>query len=125
MAGFSEELYYISCMIIGNVGEHVPTLLLQNHLDTIRDYIGDAQTATTIHRMGPTPPSRQVVTSELIYYWMIKFGVHITAERWHFNRLMTLIDVCNVKEGSGKDAKMSTQEAAVYRHQLNKARRGQ
>ena len=121
--GVLEEQYYISCMIIGTVPEYIPSILLQNYSVEIEKYITDPQSATKIYRMGDSPPSTQTVTAELIYYWMIKFGIPFDCERWHFNRLLMLIDVCNVKESSGKDSKMSTMDSANYRHQLNKARR--
>ena len=121
--GFAEEQHYLSCMIIGTVPDHIPSILLQNHGTEIQEYIGDPQSATKIYRIGNTPSSSQTVTAELIYYWMIKFGIPFECERWHFNRLLTLIDVCNVKESSGKGGRMSTMDSANYRHQLNKARR--
>lgn len=122
MSGYHEELHYIECMIIGTVPEYIPRLILQNHKKEVVDYIASPNTATKIYRLGDAPKSRQTVTSELIYYWMIKFGIPFECEKWHFNRLLTLIDVCNVKENSDKN-KMSTMDSAKYRYHLNRARR--
>jgi len=122
-----EELSYISCMIIGKVGDLIPTVLRTYHTEEITDYINDQRTATKIYRLGNTPvASRTTVTSELVYYWMIKFGIPFQFEKWHFNRLLTLIDVCNIKENEGrKGGNMSSIESAKHRTQLNKMRRAQ
>ena len=117
-----EELYYVECMIIGKTQEFIPMALLQHHSSEIYAYIERPNTATTIHRIGDRPVKQHTITAELIYYWMIKFGIPFECAKWHFNRLLTLIDVCNVKE-SGKANKMSALESARYRQQLNEARR--
>ena len=121
--GHEEELYYIKCMIIGKVPNHIPGILLRDHTEKIKNYISKEHTATKIYRRGSTPPSRQIVTAEVVYYWMIKFAIPFDCQRWHFNRLLMLIDVCNIKEASGKGGTLSSIEAANYQHQLNKARR--
>ena len=124
MSGFEEERHYISCMIVGKVPKHIPNTLFQNFDKEISAYINSKQSATTIHsRGGNRPPSRQVVTAEVIYYWMIKFNVPFSCERWHLNRLLTFLDVCNVKENTGKGSKLSSAEALNYQQQLNQARR--
>lgn len=124
MSGATEERDYISCMIIGEVPEYVPDVLLQNYMGIIDRYINKKHTATTIHRRNPSAPSRKIITTELIYYWMVKFGIPIEFERWHINRLLTLIDVCSVKESSGgKGGNLTTQEAIEHMYHQNKARR--
>lgn len=123
VSGPVEERHYIKCMIIGDVPHYIPDILLQSHGEELKTYIGKRNSATTVHRKGNALPSRQIVTTELIYYWMIKFGIPLECQMWHFNRLLMLIDVCNVKEQSEtKGGKMSAIEAARYRHGLNKAR---
>ena len=122
--GITEELYYIKCMIIGKVPDYIPGVLSQNHALEIKNYINKKHTATTIHRRGGSPPSRQIITSEVLYYWLIKFGIPFECQRWHFNRLLMLIDVCNIKEAANnKGNSLSSIEAANYKHQLNKSRR--
>jgi hypothetical protein len=125
ISGLSEELHYIKCMILGNVPEYIPEILFHNHGKEISEYIGKQHTATIIHRrIGPGPVSRQVITTELIYYWMIKFGIPLECQKWHFNRLLMLIDVCNVKETPRKDNKLTTADANKYIRDLNRKRRG-
>ena len=124
MTGRIHELSYIQCMIIGKFSSYIPEILLDQYSDTIREYIEKKSTATVMYRGAVSQPSRQVITNELIYYWMIRFNIPFECQRWHLNRLLTLIDVCSVKESGGsKDGKMSPAEAAKYMHQLNKARR--
>lgn len=125
ISGYVEEMYYIECMILGSVPTHIPEILFHHHAEEIRAYISKEHTATSIHRrMGHKAVSRQVITTELIYYWMIKFGIPLECQKWHFNRLLMLIDVCNVKETPGKDNKLTTAEANKYITNLNKKRRG-
>lgn len=124
MHGPKEEISYIKCMIIGDVPDYVATVIWSDHGNEIKQYLEKKQSATTVHRMGPKPPSRQIITTELIYYWMAKFGIPFECERWHFNRLLMLIDVCSVKESSNdKKGRLSHIESAKYRQRLNKARR--
>lgn len=124
ISGRFEEISYLECMLIGNYPEYIPQQLYLQHYDKIRRYLESPQSATTIHRIGEGPKQTSTVTAELIYYWMIRFGIPLEMERWHLNRLLTLIDVCNVKENSSSKGKMSPVESANHRHQLNKARRG-
>lgn len=126
MSGTEEEVSYISCMIIGSVPDHIPTTLLRLHSEEIKAYMRRPHSATTIHRFGPKRPNRSVITTELVYYWMSKFGLPFEeCQKWHFNRLLMLIDVCNVKEQSDtKDGKLSGKDSAAHMHKLNKERRG-
>jgi hypothetical protein len=121
----AEELSYIECMIIGRIPKHLPTVIYQQHGEEIRDYISNPRTATTIYRHDNSQGSGIVITTELIYYWMVRFGIPSEYEKWHINRLLTLIDICNLKEkeGAGKN-KMTPKEAAKYQYQMNRARRG-
>ena len=126
ISGFKEERHYIKCMIVGDAPHYIPDILSQNHGEEIKTYIDKRHSATTIYRKGTRASSRQIITTELIYYWMIKFGIPLECQRWHFNRLLMLIDVCNVKEqaASKKGGNLSAVESANYRHELNKVRRG-
>lgn len=80
-------------------------------------------TATTIKSRGPALRSREQVTAELIYYWMVAFQIPFECQKWHLNRLMTLIRICEIK--SQKPKKRSQRDvlneyAAV--NEANKAR---
>lgn len=122
----AQELSYISCMIVGRVDSHLPALLYQEHGQEIRDYIANPNTATTIFNSdGGSRTSAPIVTTEVIYYWMVRFDIPNDYEKWHINRLLTLINICNIKEkeASGKN-KLPPADAARHQYMMNKARRG-
>ena len=88
---------------------------------------GESHTKSTVTYPGTfrKEPARkgtnEMITSELIYYWMIAQGIPAEFERWHINRLLTLIRVCNAKNSPGK--KMSSSAVTRRNEALNKARR--
>lgn len=89
----------------------------------ITEYINSRQTATWFREDSNQAKNNEVVTSELVYYWMIQFQIPFTCEYWHFNRLMTLIKICGVKQAKPK--KMSKAAQAEEMRRLNAARRQQ
>ena len=114
-----QSLSYIECMTIGRVNPLAYSHLTPEHAQKVADYINDPMTATTFRDNGPG--SREIVTSELIYYWMATFSIPFECEKWHLNRLMTLIRVCGEKNKDPK--KMSRAEIARQNRSLNAARR--
>lgn len=120
-----EVLDYIRCMTITkNVDPSVYDRLTSDNILQIDNYIGDSMTATYFSEDHTKPKaSREVVTSELIYYWMIAQGIPIECERWHLSRLLTLIRVCNIKNSPPK--KMSRKSILAQNAALNAARRKQ
>lgn len=122
-----EIIEYLKCMIVSpEISPEVIDGLTQQNLDDINDYISGKQTATTFpnHRepAGKQGP-KETVSSELIYYWMLSAGISIECEKWHLNRLLTLIRVFNVK--NAKPKKMSRSEIAAKNRELNAQRRAQ
>lgn len=120
-----EILDYIRCMILSpDVPSDVIKSLTQMHLDAINDYINSKESATTFGVMPEQNKGRgEVITSELIYYWMVAFNIPFEVETWHLNRLFSLIRVCNVK--SQKPKKMSRHEIAQQNRALNEQRKKQ
>jgi hypothetical protein len=118
-----EILGYVRAMIVSeNVPEGALSLLTEDDFDKINDYIEAKMTATWFSDKK-TPPSREVITSELIYYWMISFNIPLSCENWHLNRLFTLIRVCSTKNQPEK--KMSKRELMARNRALNEQRRAQ
>ena len=120
----SEELLdYFRCMTITkNVNPLAFASLTQEHINTIVNYINDPMTATWFSEDGkPSKRPTEVVTSELIYYWMIAQNIPFECRKWHLNRLLTLIRVCNVKNNPPK--KMSKAEIARRQRELNEQRK--
>ena len=96
--------------------------MTDENINDVMEYINDSMTATTVtHRKKST--SRDIVTSEVIYYWMVTLNIPSQYEKWHLNRLLTLIDVCNVK--NGKPEKMSRRETADQYRSINARRRAE
>ena len=117
-----ELLYYIKCMTINpNVDSNCYLGLTESNIKDIKNYIQSPMTATTFSKHGSSTPSREIVTSELIYYYMIALGIPFECQKWHINRLMTLIKVCNIKNSPPK--KMSKSAIMAQNRELNAARR--
>lgn len=120
-----EVIAFIQEMIITpeNSPEIVEKFSEQNWAD-INAYMDSKQTATTF-REDPTAPKKtgEIITAELIYYWMVSYNIPWEAQHWHLNRLFTLIRVFNVK--SEKPKPMSRAAAAEQRRALNEQRRQQ
>lgn len=117
-----EVIDYVRCMTITqNVDKRIYYSLSAENITKINNYIDDPMTATTINGSIGNKPSREIITSELIYYWMIAYNVPVEFEKWHINRLLTLIRVCSIKNAPQK--KMSKSEIMNRNAALNEARR--
>lgn len=115
-----EMMYYIECMTINNVSPDIYYGLTNEHIKEISNYISDTMTATTItNRSGKR--NNKIVTSELIYCWMTMHNIPFECQKWHLNRLMTLIQVCNIENSSPQ--KMSKRDVMNQNRALNAARR--
>ena len=118
---YSETIDYIKCMTITqNVDPAIYSRLTNANVEAINKYIDDPMTATTFSNKQQGQ-GKEIVTSELIYYWMIALNIPMECQRWHLNRLLTLIRVCEVKQTPPK--KMSKKELASRNASLNAARR--
>jgi hypothetical protein len=117
-----ETLDYIKCMTITqNVDSRIYQYLSKDNIKEINDYIDDKMTATTFYDTRKNTGRAETITSELIYFWMISLNIPMECQRWHLNRLLTLIKICNIKNDSGK--KMSRSEINSRNAALNAARR--
>jgi len=102
-----EELDYIRCMTInaGNVDPIVYRSLTPEHFKKIHEYIEDPHTATTFREDKNAPKNRSITTAEIIYYQMTALNIPFECEKWHLNKLMTLIRVCAIKNAPSKKGK--------------------
>lgn len=118
-----ETFSYIKAMITTkNPPGDVLDRLSKENLDEITKYIDARMSATWFNDPpGSAARSREVITAELIYYWMIAFNIPIQFETWHLNRLFTLIKICNIKQNPQK--KMSRSEVLARNRALNDQRR--
>lgn len=113
---------YIRCMTISqNVDPEIYYHLPSETMKEISDYIGDPMTATRFMNIDRGVNNGEFVTSEVVYYWMIAHHIPLECEKWHFNRLMTLIQVCNEKSSQPK--KMNRRDIYNQNRALNEARK--
>jgi hypothetical protein len=104
-----------------NVDSGVYAFLTQANINTVSAYIDAPMTATTFLKHNAHMINRDVITAEIIYYWMISLNIPFECQKWHLNRLLTLINVCNIKNQPSK--KMSTKEVLARNRNLNEARK--
>ena len=119
-----ETIDYIKCMTITqNIDPITYNFLSKDNIKEINEYISAPMTATTFYEDPQGTGKKETVTSELIYYWMIALNIPMECQKWHLNRLLTLIRVCNVKNAPAK--KMSKGDIMRRNAALNAARRKQ
>lgn len=117
-----EILDYIKCMTITqNINPDVYGRLTNDNIARINDYIDDSMTATWFSDEKGPKASGKVITSEVIYYWMVTLNIPFECQKWHLNRLLTLIRVCNEENKTPK--KLSRSEILRRNAALNAARR--
>lgn len=121
----TEELFdYLNFMIVTpDVGPEIFSRCSQKNLDDIQRYIESAQSATTFGNMPERKGSNEIITAELIYYWMFTFGIPFQCENWHLNKLFALIKIFNVK--NSKPKKISRSELAQRNAEENARRKAQ
>jgi hypothetical protein len=118
-----ELIDYIRFMSLSsNIDPNVFAVIPRDELDRILEYIKDPQSATTFSDEKTGRASREIITSELIYYWMVALQIPFECQKWHINRLLTLIKICNIKNNPDKK-KMSTSEIYAQNKMLNAKRR--
>ena len=119
-----EIMDYIKHMTLTpNVDPDVYNHLTAENFKEIDRYINAPMTATTFSNEKKSGHSREIVTAELIYYWMIALTIPFECQKWHLNKLLTLVRVCNIKNEPPK--KMSKRELMSRNAKLNAARRQQ
>lgn len=118
-----EMIDYIRCMTLTqNVDPNVYDFINSDNIEQISKYIEAPMTATWFNEKETKGKhNNEVITSEIIYYWMVSFNIPVEFQKWHLNRLLTLIKVCSLKNEPQK--KMSKREILDRNKAINKARR--
>ena len=116
-----EFIDYVRCMSLTNVPDDVFENISERNKADIVNYIYDTHTATWFAEDKTPPPSNKIITSEVIYSWMIQNEIPFECQKWHLNRLMTLIRVCSLDNMPAK--KMSPMSILSQNASLNKMRR--
>lgn len=125
----TQTIDYIKCMTITqNVDPNVYNALTEENIMQVNEYIDNKMTATWFSEpkdgSNKPPIRKEIVTSELIYYWMIALEIPFECQKWHLNRLLTLIRVCNAKAKS-TNTKQNKNDIMRRNAALNAARRKQ
>lgn len=116
-----QTIDYVRCMSLDkNIDLLVYNAIPKGEMDRINAYIDEPMTATTFVK-DQNPPSRDIVTSEIIYYWMTELNIPMECQYWHLNRLLTLVRVCGIKKSPSK--KMGKRDLMSRNKALNKSRR--
>lgn len=116
-----EILDYVRCMTVSpKVEPNVYYALTQENIQSILEYISAPMTATTFSNRNPRQ-NNEIITAEIIYYWMVAFNIPFECQKWHLNQLLTLIRVCNVKNQPNN--KMKPHEIMKQNAALNAARK--
>lgn len=119
-----ECIDYVRCMTVTqNVDPLVYQFLTQENFREINAYIEAPMTATTFSERENKQFNREIITAEIIYYWMVALNIPFECQKWHLNKLITLVRVCNIKNTPRK--KMNKREIAERNRTLNEMRRKQ
>ena len=119
-----ETIDYVRCMTLTqNVNPNVYFALTDDNLELVNKYIDNPMTATTFSEDKSGKANREIVTAEIVYYWMSALQIPMECQKWHFNRLLTYIRVSNIKNQPPK--KMGQTETMRRNAALNAARRQQ
>lgn len=122
---YDEISDYIRCMTLTHgVDPEVYYWIPPDVIEKVVTYIKDPMTATTIKEsniVSKQKNTREGITAEIIYYWMIALNIPVEFQKWHLNQLLTLIKVVSIK--NSKQEKMDPKAAARERAELNRMRR--
>jgi hypothetical protein len=119
-----ETLKYIELMILNrDVPADILSKLSNEHIESVNAYITSKQTATTFHEAvsgAGGPSASEIITAEIMYYWLVTLNIPFECQHWHLNRLISLVRVCNLKNQPPK--KMGRQEMIAERKRINAER---
>lgn len=117
-----ETIDYVKCMTLTqNVKPEVYNYLTNSNINEVNRYIDLPMTATQFFEEKKSPGSKEQITAELVYYWMIVLNIPFECQKWHLNKLFTLIRVCDIKNRPPK--KHSRREIMKRNAALNAARK--
>lgn len=122
-----EIVDYIRCMTISPSSVdpmvYIVISITKSIIEQIVKYIDSKMTATVINERAPKgKQNKEIMTSEVIYYLMVAYNIPFECQKWHLNRLLTLIKVCEIKNDP-KKKKIPQKQVLDDNWALNEARR--
>lgn len=118
-----EVLWYVQAMTLTpNVPPEIYAKFSQGNIAEINNYISSKMTATRFYG-GDQERNTEIITAEVIYYWMVALNIPFECQHWHLNRLLTLVQVCNRKNAPEKE--LSQAEVARRNRELNARRKAE
>lgn len=123
---YEQNIDYIRCMTLTEgVDPDVYKYLTEQNIKDIMEYISDSATATWFNEPNKSRGKKEIITAEIIYYWMTAYNIPESYQKWHLNKLMTLLRVAAEKSKEQYGDKKSRRMTASQRKALNAARRKQ
>lgn len=135
-----EALDYLQMMVVGEYEDKIDKdwfkVLTRQQVEEIDKYVNDPMTATTFSSDKETKEKEkngnknkklngEIITNELMYYWMTALNIPFECQYWHLNRLITLVRVCSIKN-QPKDKKkkkgLTSTQMAERRARMEAAR---
>lgn len=119
-----EILDYLKAMVLrSDVDPEAFGRLSQDNVDAIQAYIDSQQSGTTFGEIYPQRGPGEIISAELVYYWMVSFNIPFECQHWHLNRLFALLKICNIKNSDAPT--MSLNDLATRNRELNAQRRAE
>lgn len=119
-----ENISYVECMILNkNFDYELLNLLTNDDWNKIAEYINDPMTATIVPPKKSSKGNRKILTNEMIYFFMSQYGIPVEFQKWHFRRLLTLIQLCDYELQPEEEATMTKEEIMARNRKLNAERR--
>ena len=120
-----EMLDYYIMMSQGEVDPNVFSFMTVDESQQIDAYLKDPQTATWIDNSMSTKSAtmyHEEITAEVIYTWLVMFNIPFEVQYWNINRLLTFIQVYQIKQ-SGTKPQPVTSDYLNQRRELNEQRK--
>lgn len=130
---YEETCDYIRCMTLDeDIPDEVYQFIPDEVISLVNEYINDTPTATWFGKADAEAKQIEgkskrvdIITSEIVYYWMIELDIPFECQYWNYNRLMVLIKVIEKKreENDPNAKKKSQREINDYHRAALKANR--
>ena len=118
-----QALDYLRCMTITqNIQPGIYNYIPDTEMRRIKNYIEDSMSAYKFKEEEGKGRTKKAITSDYLYFCMVTYRIPVEFERWHLNRLITLIQICSEENNPKKNKKSKRRITSDYAA-LNAARR--